>query len=461
MFTLKELNVKLFKILVFLLFIPMGANSTVHKHALDNGLKIFVKEDNRAPIVVSQVWYRAGSLDEVNGKTGVAHVLEHMMFKGTKTTKPGEFSEIIAAAGGRENAFTGADYTCYFQQLEKSKLPISMKMEADRMQNLVISEEEFLKEIKVVMEERLWRTEDNPEAQANELFNSIMFHAHPYGKPIVGWMNDLENMTYKDAEEWYKNWYGPNNAILVVAGDVKAEEVFKMAEKYFGKIPPISIPERKPQQEPEQNGPRISILKAPSKLSYVQMGYRAPTLDKNEAVDGKDQFALEVLVGILSESSSARLTQNIVRDSRLAVDVGAGYSMVNRGNESSFELYATPSESVTTDQLINALKSEIDKIKKDGVSDDELNRIKTVVIANDVYQRDSVFYAAMQIGQLETMGYSHEILEDYINNIKEVTSKDLQAVAKKYFTDDTLTVVTIDPQPIDMNKPKKGKPHVH
>ena len=452
---------KLFNFLVLLLILPIHVNATVHKHSLDNGLKIFVKEDNRAPIVVSQVWYRAGSLDEVNGKTGVAHVLEHMMFKGTKTTKPGEFSEIIAAAGGRENAFTGADYTCYFQQLEKSQLPISMKMEADRMQNLVVSEEEFLKEIKVVMEERLWRTDDNPEAQANELFNTLMFHAHPYGKPIVGWMNDLENMTYKDAEEWYKKWYGPNNAILVVAGDVKAQEVFKMAEKYFGDIPAITLPERKPQQEPKQNGIRTSVLKAPSKLAYVQMGYRAPTLDKDESVDSKDQFALEVLVGILSESSSARLTQNVVRDSGLAVDVGAGYSMVNRGNESSFELYATPSESVSTNELITALKDELKKIKDNGVSDEELNRIKTVVIANDVYQRDSVFYAAMQIGQLETMGYSHEILDQYVNGIKKVTSKDLQAVVGKYFTDDTLTVVTIDPQPIDLNKPKKGRPHVH
>tara|TARA_B100001142_G_C14316977_1_gene648839 strand:+ start:132 stop:1493 length:1362 start_codon:yes stop_codon:yes gene_type:complete len=453
--------VKLFKFFFLLLLIPITGNTIVHKHSLDNGLKIFVKEDDRAPIVVSQVWYRAGSLDEVNGKTGVAHLLEHMMFKGTKTTKPGEFSKIIAAAGGRENAFTGADYTCYFQQLEKSQLPISLKMEADRMQNLVVSEEEFAKEIKVVMEERLWRTDDNPKAQANELFNTIMFHAHPYGKPIVGWMNDLENMTHKDAAEWYENWYGPNNAILVVAGDVKASEVFKMAEKYFGKIPSIVLPERKPQQEPIQNGTRTSILKAPSKLSYVQMGYRAPTLDKNSQVTSKDQFALEVLVGILSQSSSARLTQNLVRDSRVALNVGAGYSMVNRGNESSFELYATPSETTSSSELIAALKDELNKIKLDGVTDEELKRVKTIVIAEDIYQKDSVFNAAMQIGQLETQGYSHEILEDYIKNIKKVTSKDIQSAAIKYFTDDTLTVVTIDPQPLNKSKPKKGKPHVH
>ena len=302
--------------------------------------------------------------------------------------------------------------------------------------DLKVTEEEFAKEIKVVMEERLWRTDDNPKAQANELFNTLMFHAHPYGKPIVGWMNDLENMTHRDAEEWYRNWYGPNNAILVVAGDVKASEVFKMAEKYFGQIPPIVLPERKPQQEPKQNGIRTSILKAPSKLSYVQMGYRAPTLDKNSQETSKDQFALEVLVGILSQSSSARLTQNLVRDSSVALNVGAGYSMVNRGNESSFELYATPSETTSTTDLIAALKEELNKIKRDGVTEEELKRVKTIVIADDVYQKDSVFNAAMQIGQLETQGYSHEILEDYIKNIKKVTSKDIQNAASKYFYPD-------------------------
>ena len=211
-----------YKFFILLFLFPISVFSQIHQKTLDNGMKIFVKEDDRAPVVVSQVWYKAGSIDEVNGKTGIAHAFEHMMFKGTKTTKPGEFSEIIAAAGGRENAFTGADYTCYFQRLEKSKLPISLKMEADRMQNLVVLEEEFKKEIQVVMEERRWRTDDKPTARANELMQSLAFISHPYGRPIVGWMDDLENMSYKDAEEWYQDWYAPNNAILVVAGDVSA-----------------------------------------------------------------------------------------------------------------------------------------------------------------------------------------------------------------------------------------------
>ena len=451
------------KIAFLFCLLPIFAQADVEvkEITLKNGMRILVKEDHRAPVVVSMVWYKAGSLDEVNGKTGVAHVLEHMMFKGTKTTKPGEYSEIVAAAGGRENAFTGADYTAYFQRLEKSKLPISMKMEADRMQNLVITEEEFNKEIKVVMEERRWRTDDKPKAQVNELFNSLIFRAHPYGKPIVGWMNDLENMTYKDAIEWYKMWYSPSNAILVVGGDVDTKKVFAQAEKYFGKIPAYQIAGRKPQFEPKQDGSRRAILKAPSKLPYIQMGYPAPTLGKDGIKNNKEAFALEVLVGILSGTSSSRLNQNLVRKTSKAISVGAGYNMLSRGGQSTFEMYATPSEKVSVVDLEKYLKLELKNIVNNGVTDTELKRVITSVIAGEVYQKDSVFGAVMQVGQLETMGYSHKIVDDYIPNIKKVTSKDIQEVIKKYFHDDALTVVTLDPQPLDKNKMPEGRPHAH
>ena len=449
------------KIVFLFCLMPIFAQADigVKEITLKNGMRVLVKEDHRSPVVVSMVWYRAGSLDEINGKTGVAHVLEHMMFKGTKTTKPGEYSEIVAAAGGRENAFTGADYTAYFQRLEKSKLPISMKMEADRMQNLVITEEEFKKEINVVMEERRWRTDDKPKAQVNELFNSLIFRAHPYGRPIVGWMNDLENMTYEDAIEWYKMWYSPSNAILVVAGDVDTKEVFAKARKYFGKIPAYQIAKRKPQFEPKQNGSRRAILKAPGKLPYIQMGYPAPTLGKDGIKNKKEVFALEVLVGILSGTSSSRLNQNLVRKTSRAIDVGAGYSMLSRGGQSTFEMYATPSEKVSVVDLEKYLKLELKNIIDNGVTDIELNRVITSVVAGEVYQKDSVFGAVMQIGQLETMGYSHKIADVYIDNIKKVTSKDIQGVIKKYFHDDALTIVTLDPQPLDKNKIPKGRPH--
>ena len=455
--------IKIIKILIFLCLLPLFANAEVNVQeiTLKNGMRVLVKEDHRSPVVVSMVWYRAGSLDEVNGKTGVAHLLEHMMFKGTKTTKPGEYSEIVAAAGGRENAFTGADYTAYFQRLEKSKLPISMKMESDRMQNLVVTEEEFKKEIQVVMEERRWRTDDKPKAQVNELFNSLIFRAHPYGRPIVGWMSDLENMTHEDALEWYKNWYSPSNAILVIGGDVDTQKVFAEAKKYFADIPAFEIAKRKPQIEPKQNGSRRAVLKAPSKLPYLQMGYPAPSLGKDGKENKKEAFALEVLVGVLSGTSSSRLNQNLVRNTSRAISVSAGYSMLSRGGQSSFEMYGTPSEKVSVVELEKYLKLELKKIVDNGVTDTELNRVITSVIAGEVYQKDSVFGAVMQIGQLETMGYSHKIVDDYIDNIKQVTSQDIQEVIKKYFHDDALTIVTLDPQPLDKNKVAKGKPHVH
>ena len=442
------------------LVFPAIAFADTQEFKLDNGLQIIVQEDHRSPVVVSQVWYRAGSLDEVNGKTGVAHVLEHMMFKGTKKIKAGQFSRLIAAAGGRENAFTGNDYTAYYQQLEKSQLPLSMKLEADRMANLQLTEEEFSKEIKVVMEERRWRTEDKPQSKVNEQFQSTIYHVHPYSRPVVGWMNDLENMTVADAREWYSNWYVPNNAILVVVGDVNAQEVLKLAKQHFGPLKSRALPERKPQIEPEQKGERRVIVKAQAKLPYVLMGYHVPAL--NDAEKDWEPYALEILAGVLSGNASARLNQNLVHQSQIAIDVDAGYDMVERGREATFELDGTPSEGKTVTELEVALLQEIEKIKQSGVTEEELQRVQAQVIAADVYQRDSMFYQAMQIGQVEISGFSWKILKDYPARLKAVTPEQVQMVAKKYLIRDNLTVATLDPQPIDPNdKTPKGKPHVH
>ena len=454
----------LFFILSFLPAISFGAN--IQEFKLNNGLKLVVQEDRRAPVVVSQVWYRAGALDEVNGKTGVAHVLEHMMFKGTKKVKAGHFSRLIAAAGGKENAFTGQDYTCYFQQLEKSNLPLSFKLEADRMANLVITDEEFAKEIKVVMEERRWRTEDKPQSKVNEQFQAIAFRAHPYARPVVGHMNDLENMTAADAREWYKNWYAPNNATIVVVGDVKAQEVLKLAKQYFGTLKAKKLPARKPQIEPAQIGERRAIVKAPGKLPYLAMGFHAPTINDNTSSDkaselGWEPYALDVLAGVLSGNDSARLNQKLVRETSLAVDVGAGYDSTSRGRESLFELVGTPAEGKTVAELEAALIAEIEKIKTGGVTQQELDRVKAAVIASDVYQRDSMFYQAMQIGQLETMGYSWRLLDEYPEKLKAITSEQIQAVAKKYLVKDNMTIATLDPQPIDPNAKPVGQPHTH
>ncbi len=436
------------------------ADINVQEFKLDNGLRIIVQEDHRSPVVVSQVWYRAGSIDEVNGKTGVAHVLEHMMFKGTKKVKAGQFSRLIAAAGGRENAFTGNDYTCYFEQLEKSRLPLSLKLEADRMANLQLTKEEFSKEIKVVMEERRWRTEDKPQSLVNEQFQAAAYHVHPYARPVVGWMNDLENMTVEDAREWYKTWYAPNNAILVVVGDVKAQDVLKLATRYFGPLKAHALPARKPQVEPEQKGERRVIVKAQAKLPYVLMGYHVPALQDPD--NDWEPFALEILAGVLDGNASARLNQNLVRQQRIAVDVSAGYDMIQRGRLSLFEIDGTPSEGKTAAELEAALLQQIEQIKVSGVSNEELQRVKAQVIAADVYQRDSMFYQGMQIGKLEVSGFSWRILKDYPEKLKAVTPEQVQAVARKYLVQDNLTVATLDPQPIDPNDNKpKGQPSDH
>jgi zinc protease len=450
---------KSFLILLLVMPLTVFANPAIQEFKLDNGLKLIVQEDHRSPVVVSQVWYRAGSLDEVNGKTGVAHVLEHMMFKGTKNVPAGQFSRQIAAAGGKENAFTSTDYTCYFQQLEKSHLPLSFKLEADRMQNLQLTDEEFAKEIKVVMEERRWRTDDKPQSKVSEAFQGTLYHAHPYSRPVIGFMNDLENMTAEDAREWYRNWYAPNNATLVVVGDVQAEEVFKLAKQHFGKLKAKVLPVRKPQVEPGQIGERRVVVKAPAKLPYLLMGYHVPALTNPET--DWEPYALEVLAGVLSGNPAARLNQRLVRETQLAIDASAGYDLLARGRQSVFALDATPSEGKTVAELEAALLQQVENIKASGVTVEELERVKAGVIAADVYKRDSMFYQGMQIGTIETIGFPWKILEDYPNKLRAITPEQVQAVAKKYLLKDNLTIATLDPQPIDPNAKPQGKPHVH
>ncbi len=453
------MRTKSFLILLLMMPLTVFAAASVQEFKLDNGLKLIVQEDHRSPVVVSQVWYRAGSLDEVNGKTGVAHVLEHMMFKGTRQVKAGQFSRLIAAAGGKENAFTSTDYTCYFQQLEKSHLPLSFKLEADRMANLQLTDEEFAKEIKVVMEERRWRTDDKPQSKVNEAFQGTVYRAHPYSRPVIGFMNDLENMTADDAREWYHNWYAPNNATLVVVGDVKADEVYQLAKQHFGKLKAKALPVRKPQVEPEQIGERRTVVKAPAKLPYLLMGYHVPAL--NDPETDWEPYALEVLAGVLSGNPAARLNQRLVRETQLAIDASAGYDLMSRGHQSVFALDATPSEGKTVAELEAALLQQIEDIKASGVTTEELDRVKAGVIAADVYKRDSMFYQGMQIGTVETIGFSWKILEDYPNKLRAVTPEQVQAVARKYLLKDNLTVATLDPQPIDPNAKPQGKPHVH
>ena len=420
-----------------------------HEYMLANGLKIVVKEDHRSPVVISQIWYKAGSIDELNGTTGVAHVLEHMMFKGTKNVSSGEFSKKIAAIGGRDNAFTSRDFTGYFQQLHKSELALAMKLEADRMRNLILTKEEFAKEIKVVMEERRLRTDDQPHALVYEKMMSVAYQSHPYRRPIIGWMNDLENMTVDDAQEWYDRWYAPNNAVLVVVGDVDPKEVFSLAQKYYGEIksrPIATLALRKPQTEVTQAGIKRLQVKAPAQMPYLVMGYHAPVL--HDANADWEPYALEMLVGVLDGNESARLNKELVRDQQIASSINAEYDATGRG-PGMFFLSGTPSEGRSVAELEGALRNEIKRLISAGVTEKELRRVRAQVVSGHVFQLDSMFYQAMQIGQLESVGLSYRDLDTIIKKLQTVTAKQIREVAIKYLIDDSLTVAILDPQPLE------------
>ena len=422
---------------------PLLANP--YMETLPNGLKVIVKEDKRAPVVVSQVWYRAGSIDEFNGTTGVAHALEHMMFKGTKKVPAGQFSKLIAAAGGRENAFTTQDYTAFFQELDKSRLPLAMRLESDRMENLLLSEKEFSKEIKVVMEERRLRTEDQPHALLYEKMMSVAFQDSPERRPVIGWMNDLQNMTVEDARAWYHRWYAPNNATLVVVGDVSHQKVFALAKQYYGKIRPAVLPVRKPQVEPEQTGIKRIDVKAPANTPYLLMGYHAPEI--RDAAKDWEPYALDVLAGVLDGNPAARLDKALTRDNPVAVSVDASYDDTGRG-PGMFVIDATPSQGKTAAEVEAAIRAQLEKVVREGVTEEELKRVKAQVTASHVFQRDSMFYQAMQIGQLESVGLSYEDIDVMLKKINEVTADQVRQVAGKYFTDDNLTVAVLVPQPM-------------
>ncbi len=431
--------------------------SEVQEFKMANGLKVLVKEDHRAPIVVSQIWYKVGGSYEHSGITGVSHVLEHMMFKGSKKYPAGEFSRIIAENGGRENAFTGKDYTAYFQQLEKSRLKVSFEMEADRMRNLTLPEEEFKKELAVVIEERRMRTEDKATALTSEQFNATAYINNPYHQPVIGWMNDLENLQVSDLRQWYKKFYAPNNATLVVVGDVNGQAVFELAKKYFAQLKPSDIAPTKPRLDAEQKGERRIIVKAPARLPYLIMGYKVPSY--KTAKEDWEPYALDVLAYVLSGGSSSRFSKSLVRKQQIAVSADTGYGIFSRLDE-LFSIDATPAAGYSVAQLEAAINKEIKKIKTELVSTKELERIKAQTIANKVYEKDSVFYQAMQIGMLETVGLDWHLNDEYTKRVRQVTAEQIQQVAKKYLVKDTLTVAVLEPQPLSAKKHRvKSMPH--
>ena len=431
-----------------------AVQANTHEFQLSNGLKLIVREDHRAPTVAHMVWYRAGSMDEVNGKTGVAHVLEHMMFKGTDKVKSGEFSRLVAAVGGRENAFTSRDYTAYFQQVEKSKLDEVMKLEADRMSNLNFDDAEFLKEIQVVMEERRLRTEDNPSSLLNESLMATAYMSSPYRHPVVGWMNDLVNMKASDARDWYRSWYKPNNATVVIAGDVDPKAILQAVEKYYGVASERALPERKPQIEPPQKGIKRVQVKAPADSAQLAMAWKVPKLQVGQLEDD-EPYALELLAAVLDGYDNARLNRTLVKQERVVNDVGVGYDMISRGPE-LFLISTSMAKGKTVEQAESSIRKALKEIADKGILESELKRIKVRILSDQIYKRDSIFGQAMEIGSTEMAGFSWRDIDVMLEKMQTITPAQVQAVAKKYLVDEGLTVAVLDPQARQSNESKQG-----
>jgi len=317
------------------------------------------------------------------------------------------------------------------------------------MRHLNVDAKEFEQEIKVVMEERRMRTDDNPQAKLFEQMNAVAFQAHPYRRPIIGWMNDLETMTAADAKAWYDTWYVPNNAYVVITGDVDHKAVFALADKYYGPLEGRALPPRRQQIEPKQEGPRRVTVKAPAELPVLIMGYKAPIL--RDVEKDSDPYALEMLAAILDGHDAARFNKKLVREDKVALSAGIEYDNTARGPGMLY-LHGTPSEGKTVADLEAALRAEIARVQKDGVSEAELKRAKAQLIAGEVYKRDSMFGQTMEIGQIEAVGLPYQKLDRMLEKLQQVTAAQIQAVAKKYFDDDALTVGILDPQPLD------GKP---
>ena len=440
----------------------------VTQFTLANGLQVIIQPERRAPTAVHMLWVRVGAMDEVDGTSGVAHVLEHMMFKGTPTLAPGEFSRRVAELGGRENAFTARDYTGYYQQVPAARLREVMQLEADRFANNQWSDAEFEREIEVVKEERRLRTEDNPRSRLYEALSAATFVASPYRRPIVGWMNDLEVMTPDDARAFFRKWYVPANAAVVVAGDVDVAQVRRWAEATYGTIAAAAVPARKPRAEPSQAGVRRIEVKAQAEQAYVALAFKVPTLresallaDAPVAGDDADVLALTVLSAVLDGYRGARLDRFLTQGpDRVADSAGAGYGLSGRGPQ-LFMLDGVPAKGKTAEQVEAALRMEVARVARHGVTEAELARVKTQWVASEVYKLDSLFNQARVLGSNWAVGLPLDAESRLVARLREVTADQVQSVAQRYFVDDQLTVALLRPQPLDpARKARSASPGV-
>lgn len=397
------------------------------KAKLDNGLTVIVREDNRAPVVMSQIWYKIGSVDEKVGKSGLSHALEHMMFKGTKEIPEGEFSRRVSAMGGDLNAYTSATETVYHENVANQHLPEILKMEADRMVNLNFNDATFRNEMKVISEERRQNVEDEP---TGNMYEQMLYRA--YDKPsnqtaVIGHMKDIQSLKANDLRQWYRQWYAPNNATVVIVGDVNAKETIDLVKKTFGHIPAKAMPTRQDVSEREVKAhPASAFTTGNTKQPMFTLGYRVPSLQK---LDDKIPYALDMLVSILDGNSSSRFDKNLIRGKQLALSLSASYDLISR-QPPLFTISGMPSEKSNLRDLKKAVEAEIADIAQNGVSEEELQRAKTIEQANTVYSRDSMSGQAFIIGTLEINGFNHDDEAELRRQIQAVTAEDVQKVAQ-------------------------------
>ncbi|NQD93060.1 insulinase family protein [Pseudomonas sp. CrR25] len=422
-----------------------AAPQPTHEFSLDNGLKVIVREDHRAPVVVSQLWYKVGSSYETPGQTGLSHALEHMMFKGSRKLGPGEASRILRELGAEENAFTSDDYTAYYQVLARDRLAVALELEADRLASLKLPTEEFQREIEVIKEERRLRTDDKPSSQAFERFKAMAYPASGYHTPTIGWMADLERMSVEELRAWYQSWYTPNNATLVVVGDVSASEVKVLANRYFGAIPARTVPSAKAPRELAAPGERRLTLRLKTQLPSLLMGFNVPGLATAE--QPRQVHALRLIAALLDGGYSARLPTRLERGEELVSGASAWYSAYLRG-DSLFVLSATPNVQTgkTLEQTEDGLWRELQDLQRNPPSAAELARVRAQVIAGLVFERDSITSQATAIGQLESVGLSWQLMDQELEELEAVTPADIQSAAQTFFTRDRLSVAYVLPE---------------
>ena len=420
----------------------LAANNTFET-TLNNGLKVIIREDHRSPMVMTQIWYKVGSSDESGNTLGISHVLEHMMFKGTAKVPNDEFTRLSRIYGGSVNAATFTNYTNYYQLYPKTYFPLALELEADRMSNLLLRQQDFEPEIKVVMEERRQRTDDNPRALAFERFKWIAYPTSHYRQPIIGHMKNLQSIQLQDVQAWYKKWYRPNNAILVIVGDVDHQAALLQVQKYFGDIPKAPTPPRNDVLEFEQLGYRHMELSATVQVPNLYMAWNVGSLAT--AKNPQDAFALTIIKQLLDSGITSRLEQRLVRNNKILSSVSVSYDPYQRG-DSLFSISALPAAGVTLSEAQVAIQNEVDTLKQDLINASEIERVVTQFVANWIYSQDDLAEQARTIGNLEVNGFSHRLIDVLPQHLQAITTQDIQRVAQSYFNKDRLSTLYLLPQ---------------